>query len=84
MVATFLLERHRYFFMPPGYTRDLGMIQNDTIICISKANSPEIKVLVPLLKRFGNTVIAITGNTGSFLQGSDFVLNTTVDSKLVQ
>jgi arabinose-5-phosphate isomerase len=32
-----------------------------------KRNSPEIKVLVPLLKRFGNTVIAITGNTGSFL-----------------
>ena len=63
---------------------DLGMIQNgDSIICISKSgNSPEIKVLVPLLKRFGNTVIAITGNTGSFLaKGADFVLNTTVDSE---
>ncbi len=44
---------------------DLGMMQNDDIIiCISKSgNSPEIKVLVPLLKRFGNTLIAITGNT---------------------
>jgi arabinose-5-phosphate isomerase len=47
-----------------------------------KRNSPEIKVLVPLLKRFGNTVIAITGNTGSFLAKADFVLNTT-DLKLV-
>ncbi len=63
---------------------DLGMIQNDdVIICISKSgNSPEIKVLVPLLKRFGNTLIAITGNTTSFLaKGSDIVLNTTVDTE---
>ncbi|GAA3736600.1 KpsF/GutQ family sugar-phosphate isomerase [Flavobacterium ginsengisoli] len=63
---------------------DLGMIQNDDIIiCISKSgNSPEIKVLVPLLKRFGNTLIAITGNTTSFLaKGSDLVLNTTVDTE---
>lgn len=63
---------------------DLGMIQSeDVIICISKSgNSPEIKVLVPLLKRFGNTLIAITGNIASFLaKGSDIVLNTTVDSE---
>ncbi|QLC67527.1 KpsF/GutQ family sugar-phosphate isomerase [Flavobacterium sp. LPB0248] len=63
---------------------DLGMVQNDdVIICISKSgNSPEIKVLVPLLKRFGNTLIAITGNTTSFLaKGSDLVLNTTVDTE---
>ena len=63
---------------------DLGMVQNeDVIICISKSgNSPEIKVLVPLLKRFGNTLIAITGNMTSFLaKGSDFVLNTTVDAE---
>ncbi|MBJ2126399.1 MULTISPECIES: SIS domain-containing protein [unclassified Flavobacterium] len=63
---------------------DLGMVQNDDIIiCISKSgNSPEIKVLVPLLKRFGNTLIAITGNTTSFLaKGSDLVLNTTVDTE---
>ncbi|TDD76089.1 KpsF/GutQ family sugar-phosphate isomerase [Flavobacterium caseinilyticum] len=63
---------------------DLGMVQKeDLIICISKSgNSPEIKVLVPLLKRFGNTVIAITGNITSFLaKGSDFVLNTTVDNE---
>jgi hypothetical protein len=35
-----------------------------TVSFVSLKNSPEIKVLVPLLKRFGNTVI--TGNTGSF------------------
>lgn len=63
---------------------DLGMVQKeDVVICISKSgNSPEIKVLVPLLKRFNNTLIAITGNMSSFLaQGSDIVLNTTVDSE---
>lgn len=63
---------------------DLGMIQNeDVIICISKSgNSPEIKVLVPLLKRFGNTLIAITGNVTSFLaKGSDYILNTTVNTE---
>jgi arabinose-5-phosphate isomerase len=63
---------------------DLGMLQKDDIvICISKSgNSPEIKVLVPLLKRFDNLLIAITGNMSSFLaQGSDLVLNTTIDSE---
>jgi len=63
---------------------DLGMVQNDdVIICLSKSgNSPEIKALVPLLKRFENTLIAITGNMTSFLaKGSDFVLNTTVESE---
>lgn len=63
---------------------DLGMIQeNDVVICISKSgNSPEIKVLVPLLKRFGNKLIAITGNTNSFLaKESHFVLNTWVEKE---
>lgn len=63
---------------------DLGMVQpNDVVICISKSgNSPEIKVLVPLLKRFGNKLIAITGNIYSFLgKESDFVLNTYVESE---
>ena len=48
---------------------DLGMIQpKDVIICISKSgNTPEIKVLVPLLKREGNSLIAITANRESFL-----------------
>lgn len=63
---------------------DLGMMQtDDVIICISKSgNSPEIKVLVPLLKRFGNQLIAITGNMSSFLaKESHYVLNTTVDAE---
>ncbi len=63
---------------------DLGMVQpGDVVICISKSgNSPEIKVLVPLLKRFGNKLIAITGNTTSFLgKEADYVLNTHVESE---
>ena len=63
---------------------DLGMVQNgDVIICISKSgNSPEIKVLVPLLKRFGNKLIGITGNITSFLgKESDITLNTYVESE---
>lgn len=63
---------------------DLGMVQpGDVVICISKSgNSPEIKVLAPLLKRFGNKLIAITGNTTSFLgKEADFVLNTYVETE---
>ena len=63
---------------------DLGMVQpGDVVICISKSgNSPEIKVIVPILKRFGNPLIAITGNTTSFLaKESNFVLDTTVDAE---
>ena len=63
---------------------DLGMVQpGDAIICISKSgNSPEIKVLVPILKHFGNPLIAITGNITSFLaKNSDCILNTTVKAE---
>ena len=63
---------------------DLGMVQpEDVVICISKSgNSPEIKILVPLLKRFGNKLIAITGNITSFLaKESNYILNTTIDSE---
>lgn len=63
---------------------DLGMVQpGDVVICISKSgNSPEIKVLVPILKRFGNTLIGMTGNITSFLaKGSDYILNTTVETE---
>ncbi|MBY0488029.1 MAG: KpsF/GutQ family sugar-phosphate isomerase [Flavobacteriaceae bacterium] len=63
---------------------DLGMVQDDdAVICISKSgNSPEIKVLVPLLKRFGNKLIAITGNTTSYLgKEADYTLNTYVESE---
>lgn len=63
---------------------DLGMVQNgDVVICISKSgNSPEIKALLPIIKRFGNTLIAITGNATSYLgKQSDFILNTYVDAE---
>ncbi|MFZ4671547.1 MAG: KpsF/GutQ family sugar-phosphate isomerase [Flavobacterium sp.] len=63
---------------------DLGMVQpGDVVICISKSgNSPEIKVLIPLLKRFGNKLIAITGNTTSFLgKEANYTLNTYVESE---
>lgn len=57
---------------------DLGTIQkNDTVICISKSgNTPEIKVLVPLIKNGGNKLIAITSNRTSFLgTEADYVLH---------
>lgn len=63
---------------------DLGMVQpGDVVICISKSgNSPEIKVLVPLLKRFGNVLIGMTGNESSFLaKESDHVLNAYVEAE---
>lgn len=60
---------------------DLGLIlKDDVVICISKSgNTPEIKVLVPLIKNAKNPMIAITGNIDSFLgQQADYVLNTYV------
>ena len=63
---------------------DLGNVQeNDVVICLSKSgNTPEIKVLVPLIKNYGNKIIAITGNIDSFLgKNSDFPLNTYVEKE---
>ena len=63
---------------------DLGIVQkDDVIICISNSgNTPEIKVLVPLIKNYGNKIIAITGNTDSFLgQEADYVLNSYVEKE---
>ena len=60
---------------------DLGNVQkDDVVICISKSgNTPEIKVLVPLIKNYGNKIVAITGNIDSFLgKNADFPLNTFV------
>ncbi len=57
---------------------DLGTVQkNDTVICISKSgNTPEIKVLVPLIKKGGNKLIALTSNRNSFLgTEADFILH---------
>ncbi len=60
---------------------DLGMVQQeDVVMIISKSgDSPEIKVLVPLIRNFGNTLISMVGNTNSFLAlNSDIIINTTV------
>ncbi len=60
---------------------DLGMIlEDDIIICISKSgNTPEIKVLVPMMKRLGSKLVALVSNTKSFLaEQADFVLNATI------
>lgn len=61
---------------------DLGMIQqNDLVICISKSgNTPEIKVLVPLLKQGGNKLVAMAGDKNSFLaKQADWFLDTSID-----
>ena len=63
---------------------DLGTIlEDDVVICISKSgNTPEIKVLVPLIKSGPNKLIAITANKESFLgQQADFVLNAYVEKE---
>lgn len=63
---------------------DLGTIQkDDVVICISNSgNTPEIKMLVPLIKRGSNSLIGMTGNLDSFLgKQSDFVLNTFVEKE---
>lgn len=57
---------------------DLGMIQTgDSVICISKSgDTPEIKVLVPLIKRTGVSLIAMVSNKQSYLgQQADFILH---------
>ncbi|SFT98255.1 arabinose-5-phosphate isomerase [Algoriphagus locisalis] len=60
---------------------DLGMIQeDDIIICISKSgNTPEIKVLVPMMKKLGSKLVALVSNTKSFLaEQADYILNATI------
>jgi arabinose-5-phosphate isomerase len=63
---------------------DLGMIQKeDVVMLLSKSGeSPEIKVLIPLLKNFGNPLIGMGGSKNSYLaRNSDYFLNTTVEQE---
>lgn len=63
---------------------DLGIIQkDDVVLCISKSgNTPEIKVLIPLIKNSDNKIIAITGNAESYLgKNADFTLNSYVEKE---
>lgn len=61
---------------------DLGMVRpDDIVVCLSKSgDTPEIKVLLPLIKANGNTLIGIVGNPQSYLGlQSDIVLNVHVE-----
>ena len=63
---------------------DLGNVQKeDIVLCISKSgNSPEIKVLVPLVKSMGNLLVGMAGNLEGYLaKHADLVLNTTVEQE---
>ncbi len=63
---------------------DLGMIQeDDVVLCLSQSgNTPEIKVLLPLVRMRNNKLIGLTGNSNSTLaQQADFVLSTYVDQE---
>jgi arabinose-5-phosphate isomerase len=86
MVATFNSTGSPAIYMhaADAIHGDLGIIQtDDIIICLSHSgNTPEIKVLVPLLKRAQNKLIAITGNIQSFLAShADFVLDATIQKE---
>ncbi len=64
---------------------DLGTIRpTDVILCLSKSgNTPEIKLLVPLLKLAGNTLVAMVGNSDSYLaRQADFILDVSVTSEV--
>lgn len=63
---------------------DLGMIQKeDFVICISKSgNTPEVKVLVPMLKKMGSKLAALVSNKESYLaKHADFVLDATIENE---
>jgi len=63
---------------------DLGMVQQDDVVMIisKSGESPEIKVLVPLIRNFGNTMIAMVGSTDSYLaKNSNIILNTSVEQE---
>ncbi|WP_420553383.1 KpsF/GutQ family sugar-phosphate isomerase [Tenacibaculum aiptasiae] len=86
MVATFNSTGTPAVFMhaADAIHGDLGNVQrDDVVICISKSgNTPEIKVLVPLIKNSNNKIVAITGNPDSFLgKNADFLLNSFVEKE---
>jgi len=57
---------------------DLGMIQkNDIVMLLSRSgNTPEIKVLIPILKMRGSKMIALVSDTNSYLaQHADIIIN---------
>jgi arabinose-5-phosphate isomerase len=60
---------------------DLGTIRKeDIVLCLSKSGeTPEIKILVPLLKEYGSSLVAVVGNRSSYLaRQADLIIDTTV------
>ena len=65
---------------------DLGLVRDgDVVVVLSKSGeTPEIKVLVPLIKLRGNKIVAMVGNRSSYLASqADFVLDVSVDSEAI-
>ncbi len=63
---------------------DLGIIQkNDIVVFLSKSgNTPEITLLVPMIKMFGSKIIALVGNINSYLaKNADYVIDCTVSKE---
>src|SRR5690606_6375804 len=63
---------------------DLGMVlPEDVVVIISKSGeSPEIKVLIPFIRNFGNPIIAICGKSNSYLaENADFFIDSTVEQE---
>jgi len=63
---------------------DLGIIQkDDMVLMLSKSgDTPEIKVLIPLIKNFGNKIIGLTANKTSYLaNNADYLLYTPMDKE---
>lgn len=86
MVATFNSTGQPSIFLhaADAVHGDLGNIQSgDVVLCISKSgNTPEIKMLVPIINSMGNKIIAMTGNLQSFLaNSSDYIIDVTVEKE---
>ena len=63
---------------------DLGTIRKeDIVLCLSKSGeTPEIRILVPLLKEYGSSLVAVVGNRESYLaKQADLVIDTTVSKE---
>jgi arabinose-5-phosphate isomerase len=61
---------------------DLGIVQkNDVVLMLSKSgDTPEIKVIIPFIKNFGNKIIGITANKNSYLaKNADYLLHTPME-----
>ena len=82
-VSTFNSTGTPAFFMhaADAVHGDVGMVQpNDIIICISKSGeTPEVRILLPILKHLGNKIISVVGNRKSYLaKQSDYVIYTPI------